>query len=302
LYRRAALKNDPYLGGVAPWETKRLDPRVINYKGEWMFDGYPGSHTPKSEEKNSRTAPYWSLADLLGLFLTKLGPAPSDANAPNFFLPLIALYVLWTKILLKPSLGKVNQMDYADHPGKELDGEFPRSPITAKEPQMYQCTWATADGGTGGLAHFALGSSTSGYHKMLQWKRFWYDHTYKRFLLMNNLAIAQGIDKLLMEKQIKDGQGKTKTEHLPWTFENSIESHHFGNCAETYPFVRFLMLVELYNREIFLSIYPPSYATILSTSYFKLIQFFLHNTSLITNFLLLTGSLLGQKSLRAFLL
>ncbi|OGM48397.1 hypothetical protein ABOM_003405 [Aspergillus bombycis] len=43
---------------------------------------------------------YWALPDLLGLFLSSLGPAPMGATKRNFYLPVTAVYGQWcTKLL-----------------------------------------------------------------------------------------------------------------------------------------------------------------------------------------------------------
>ncbi|KAJ5912033.1 uncharacterized protein N7473_001336, partial [Penicillium subrubescens] len=42
---------------------------------------------------------YWSLFDILGLFLSSVGIAPNSATTRNFYLPLTAMYGRWCVIL-----------------------------------------------------------------------------------------------------------------------------------------------------------------------------------------------------------
>ena len=73
-----------------------------------------------------RDISYWAMPDLLGLFLSSLGRAPSGANKHNFYLPLTALIGRWCSRFLKSS---------------------------RNSPRVYQCTWNNK-------GEFALGAST----------------------------------------------------------------------------------------------------------------------------------------------
>lgn len=76
--------------------------------------------------------PYWNPLDLLGLFLSRTGPAPPNATTRCFFLPLTALYGRWCREI-----------------------------ISGKGPYMYNCTWKTQPNGT---SDFFLGASMSCYN------------------------------------------------------------------------------------------------------------------------------------------
>lgn len=75
--------------------------------------------------------------DLLGLFLSSLGPAPIGATSANFYLPLTAVYGRWCAQIAGSPLGGVGYL-----------------------PAVFQCTWRIADC----IApQFFLGSSIAGY-------------------------------------------------------------------------------------------------------------------------------------------
>lgn len=75
--------------------------------------------------------------DLLGLFLSSLGPAPIGATKANFYLPLTAVYGRWCAQIAGSAIGGVGYV-----------------------PAVFQCTWRIADG----IApQFFLGSSIAGY-------------------------------------------------------------------------------------------------------------------------------------------
>jgi hypothetical protein len=69
--------------------------------------------------------PFWSPLDLLGLFLSSMGPAPVGATKRNFFLPMTAMFARWCRQLVR------------------------------KGPFMSNCTWESENG----PAKFFLGAS-----------------------------------------------------------------------------------------------------------------------------------------------
>lgn len=75
--------------------------------------------------------PYWSLVDIIGLFLSSIGVAPSGAGTRNFYLPLTAMYAKWCKTLSGPAA-----------------------------PTMFSCVWNEAGQDRG---RFFLGASLRGY-------------------------------------------------------------------------------------------------------------------------------------------
>ncbi|PKY00471.1 hypothetical protein P168DRAFT_307409 [Aspergillus campestris IBT 28561] len=79
---------------------------------------------------------YWALPDLLGLFMSSLGSAPTGATKRNFYLPLTAVFGQWCMKLL---------------------GE-------GKWPAIFQCTWTEAGeycpgASRGGFATRGVGGS-----------------------------------------------------------------------------------------------------------------------------------------------
>lgn len=104
------------------------------------------SSTPRQQAKMSRFSlrnhlhndrSFSNPYDLLGLFLSSLGPAPIGANKENFYLPLTAVYGRWC----------------AQIAGRPLRG-------AGYVPAVFQCTWRIADGIP---PQFFLGSSVAGY-------------------------------------------------------------------------------------------------------------------------------------------
>lgn len=81
--------------------------------------------------------PFSNPYDLLGLFLSSLGPAPIGATRANFYLPLTAVYGRWCAQIAGSPLGGVGYV-----------------------PAMFQCTWRVKDGTP---PQFFLGSSIAGY-------------------------------------------------------------------------------------------------------------------------------------------
>jgi hypothetical protein len=61
---------------------------------------------------------YWSPYDLLGLFLSSIGPAPDGATKRNFYLPMTAAYGRWCR---------------------QIAGSYPRNGV-CDHPYMFQCT------------------------------------------------------------------------------------------------------------------------------------------------------------------
>jgi len=72
--------------------------------------------------------PLWSPLNLLGLFLSSMGPAPVGATKQNFFLPMTAMFGRWCQQLVH------------------------------KSPPMFNCTWESENG----PAKFFLGASLTG--------------------------------------------------------------------------------------------------------------------------------------------
>lgn len=137
------------MGSLPNGRDYNLDPRLR--PNQHIFrDGdplWPGSTLKQRERaKMSRfklrrhlhnTRSFSNPYDLLGLFLSSLGPAPIGATRENFYLPLTAVYGRWCAQIAGRALGGV--------------GFF---------PAVFQCTWRIADGMA---PQFFLGSSVAGY-------------------------------------------------------------------------------------------------------------------------------------------
>jgi hypothetical protein len=95
---------------------------------------------------------YWSPLDLLGLFLSSIGPAPQGATKRNFFLPMTAIYGRWCQAI-------------------------------CQAPYVFQCTWREMENEQ---APFFLGAALGGYRWDLEQTGTW-EHVLRqaRFNLVN---------------------------------------------------------------------------------------------------------------------
>lgn len=147
---------------------------------------------------------YWSPYDLLGLFLSFMGPAPNGATKRNFYLPMTAVYGRWCRQIAGSPCGGVGELPY-----------------------MFQCTWCIRSGQP---TRFFLGSSLAGYAWTAESTGTWKPALRRaRFALVDTVPLQQagyGFDNSPMTQKIGVERG-TK----------------FGNCAETYPFLDLLMYV-----------------------------------------------------------
>ncbi|MCJ1344694.1 hypothetical protein MMC31_002897, partial [Peltigera leucophlebia] len=111
----------------------------------WQGQPNTSKFNLRSHPHNSR--PYSNPYDLLGLFLSSLGPAPFAATKANFYLPLTAVYGWWCSQIAGKPIGGVGAIPY-----------------------VFQCTWRKRDGEQ---AQFFLGSSVAGYEGRLagSWPR-----------------------------------------------------------------------------------------------------------------------------------
>jgi hypothetical protein len=102
---------------------------------------------------------YWSLFDILGLFLSVVGVAPSSATTRNFYPALTAMYAKWCGVL------------------------------GASVPTMFNCTWIASGPGRG---TFFLGASLKGYHHSQPSTGPWGMVVKEaRFSLINDAAIVR---------------------------------------------------------------------------------------------------------------
>ena len=107
---------------------------------------------------------YWSPYDLLGLFLSYIGPAPDHATKRNFYLPLTAVYGRWCRQIAGHGRGGVGDL-----------------------PNTFQCTWRT-----GPPTWFSLGASLAGYEWTPKWTGTWEMVLRRaRFALVDPLPLLQ---------------------------------------------------------------------------------------------------------------
>jgi hypothetical protein len=150
---------------------------------------------------------YWSPYDLLGLFLSLMGPAPNGATKRNFYLPMTAVYGRWCR---------------------QIAGNAPRNGICDR-PYMFQCTWSIPFDHSGRPTRFFLGSSLAGYD--------WRPHltgTWKTVLRRARFALVDG-------HRLR--QAGHDFDNSPMIERRGESGTKFGNCAETYPFMNLLMYV-----------------------------------------------------------
>ncbi|PHH75718.1 hypothetical protein CDD82_4313 [Ophiocordyceps australis] len=183
-------------------------PRPVGAK----FDVREWTLSHRGQDAKTRSCPWWNPYDLLGHFLSLLGPAPQTANRNTFFLPLTAVYARWCSCIAGH---KPDDFAWTD-PARNGAGDW---------PFMYQCTWRSDGHKTNPRKWFFLGASTGGD----DWKRdvvgpWKYAVQRQRFnMMMANLRMT-----LLPPRAFQD---RTAPE------QNGGSGATWGNCAETYPFV-----------------------------------------------------------------
>jgi hypothetical protein len=150
--------------------------------------------------------PYWSLFDLLGLFLSLLGPAPAGAGDQNFFFPLAAVYAKWCAALV------ANQKQW--DPNDSADEKAAKAKVPGDPPSVVQCTRQTVQGLP---CHYFLGASVAGFVAYAGWPGY---------------VRAQRYELLNKHSRYLEGIGAR--------FDTKIGNSTIGNCAETYPFANFL--------------------------------------------------------------
>lgn len=177
----------------------------------WHLHEWPSIYRRGPKDAQIRV-PYWNPYDLLGYFLSLLGPAPQAANRNNYFLPLTAVYARWCSRIAGCAPGAY---------------QYPNPGAGAGNwPFMYQCTWHDA-GGPDAKKWFFLGASIGGDkwnpRNVGKWKDAVQLHRF-------NMVLSSAQTRLVKEH---DYERKTAPEQrIPDGSDNP-----YGNCAETYPFV-----------------------------------------------------------------
>ncbi|KAF4947859.1 hypothetical protein FGADI_10097 [Fusarium gaditjirri] len=175
--------------------------------------------------------PYWSPYDLLGLFLSKLGPAQPGSTKQNFFLPLTAMYMHWCRTIA----------------GKEAPNPVGRGRNTrgvGNSSYYYNCTWDDS------TKAFFLGASLAGFdwsRDVGQWQLGRPVREFDREPL-NHLGLKFSRYAVLMDNYHPLGS-KYDFDRSPVILERNrslliprqnLVGQRFGNCAETYPFMNML--------------------------------------------------------------
>jgi hypothetical protein len=150
---------------------------------------------------------YWNPWNLLGLFLSLMGPAPDGATKRSFYLPMTAVYGRWCS---------------------RIAGSFPRNG-TCDTPYMFQCTWCIPSRNSSKPTRFSLGSSLAGFDWRPELTGTWKETLkHARFDLVDGDLLQQaGYD----------------FDNSPVIAQRGVSGTKFGNCAETYPFLDLLMYV-----------------------------------------------------------
>jgi hypothetical protein len=165
---------------------------------------------------NHSARQYWNQYDLLGLFFSKMGPAPgggSVADQRNFYLPLTAVYgkfCLWIGGNQKP---------------KMMDNGNPQQDQAAKgtgiPPACFQCTWRPDTGA------FFLGATLAGFDA--NGAGTWEDELRgTRYHLLDGFFDFPGT-----WGTFEEGRSPTRT----WDVDGKTL---FGNCGETYPYLEMM--------------------------------------------------------------
>lgn len=152
---------------------------------------------------------YWSPYDLLGYFLSLLGPAPSNANRNNYFLPLTAVYARWSSKI-------------AGHLENDVSGTHG----AGDWPFMFNCTWYNETRPKMAGKYFGLGASLAGSQWLVNevgraWRGRVGQRRFQLFLKQPPQLVREGdwAAQNAPEQTDPDGNGTA-----------------WGNCAETYPF------------------------------------------------------------------
>ncbi|RYP41833.1 hypothetical protein DL767_000734 [Monosporascus sp. MG133] len=158
-------------------------------------------------EGDEQTLFYWCPYDLLGRFLSLLGPAPPGAAKNTYFLPLTAVYGQWCSKI-------------AGDKTKTQRGNG-----SGDWPYMFQCTWYE-DKLNGSIKLFRLGASLAGAGWETGVGSWRYTVGKSRFDILRSARtdIVCGYKYPSLEdyeKQKDLAQGARTA---------------YGNCAETYPF------------------------------------------------------------------
>ncbi|KAH6621045.1 hypothetical protein B0J18DRAFT_215562 [Chaetomium sp. MPI-SDFR-AT-0129] len=172
------------------------------------------AHFWRKQRPEGLELPYWSPYDLLGLFLSKMGPAPNrgTADRDNFYIPLVAVYARFCMLIAgnkRPAL--------TTDPARANR----RTGGAGDASTYYQCTWEPRSG------QFFLGAVLAGYKWEVEdgvgtWRPVVRE---TRHDLLNGFHGFPGQWQVWTQSPTNDRDGRDTL---------------FGNCAETFPFLELL--------------------------------------------------------------
>ncbi|KAI1308589.1 hypothetical protein F5Y03DRAFT_383394 [Xylaria venustula] len=162
---------------------------------------------------------WWNPYDLLGFFISVLGPAPTEATKNNYFLPLCAVYARWCSRIA----GRVQRgWEWKNRGAGEGDWLL-----------MFNATLRPD------LIYFFLGSSSAGddWHEAQVSQR-------------RNRVQRQQFDTVFASLQIKLFERDTYGQKSSPVQEKNSKGQCYGNCAETYPFLYSIQSIPTKNRSL----------------------------------------------------
>ncbi|KAG5755186.1 hypothetical protein H9Q70_002211 [Fusarium xylarioides] len=169
---------------------------------------------------------WWCPYDLLGLFLSLLGPAPSTATKYNFYLPLTGVYGRWCARIA----GKPERNWKKWKPDAKGEGTL---------PYVFQCTWSLEvdDSTKKHWARYFLGASTAGdkwENKITEKdpKSPTYTGAWRERVGEERFKMLYRCQRLVM---VRESDYREKNAPSQTIADGSMVA--YGNCAETYPFI-----------------------------------------------------------------
>lgn len=174
--------------------------------GAWPF-------APASD-RDGRVPGWFNPYDLLGLFLSLLGPTSEAADQENYFLPLTAVYARWCTRIAGNKPGRWKWK--------------PTDPGVGDWPFMFQCTWNLIEDSNKKRSHwFFLGASTAGDKFDANAVGGW-----RREVQRERFGMLFGCQRQPLVQRMDFEENKAPSQLMPGGSQVP-----YGNCAETYPFV-----------------------------------------------------------------
>jgi hypothetical protein len=205
----------------------------INYEYDWNHNG--PHFWPATNKPSVRVAIlYWSHYDLLGLFLSLMGPAQNGATKKNFFVPLTAVYARWCYVIGGKGTRTTGE---GDTKKKETVGSG-----FGQSPTIHQCTWRESKGEAGGYEFF-IGASLAGDNKQAtsgSWDKRVKMGRFNLLSNFNNIAARTWDSKVGPDHTGPIPQVRWHYDNSPGITEEGTMMNRFGNCGETYPFLQML--------------------------------------------------------------